>query len=676
MKLIITSISVALLFVMLLGPLEPAQANTPPAFTILSARQNKIDGALNAKLSSIQPGQMITVIVQLRQRANLPNEKGLKGGERLTKVIDALKKTADGTQGPLKLFLGLRKSRGSVEKFSPLWVLNGFSVTADAATINEIATLPDVLSITPDEIDIVPVSSALAALSYPEPNISLVSAPFLWNLGYTGQGVVIASMDSGVDVNHPDLSSRWRGGSNSWFDPYGQHPTTPTDLSGHGTWTMGAMVGSDAGGTTVGVAPNAQWISVKIFNDSGSSTATAIHLGFQWLLDPDGNPNTADAPNVVNNSWTYANPGCYLDFEPDLQSLRAAGILPVFAAGNGGPYGATSYSPSNNPSAFAVGAINNNSQIYAYSSRGPTTCGGSSGPFPEIVAPGVNINTTDLYGGYYAVSGTSLAAPHVSGGLALLLSVYPNLSVADQESALINSAVDLGLTGPDDIYGYGRLNLMAAYQYLATASTVTPTPSFTPTSVLIPTETLTSLPTFTSTALPAFTATSVSTNAPTALPTFTVTPVPTNTPTALPTFTATSTPTKTPTSLSTFTATPTSTRTPTSNTFHTGDLDKTSVLVTTTSWKATVTIYIHNASENPLSGAKVNVSWSGGATGTTSCTTNTSGYCSVSKSLSTSKTSITLTVTSATKSSYTYNAAANHDPDGDSTGTVIVVSKP
>jgi hypothetical protein len=439
---------------------------------------------------------------------------------------------------------------------------------------------------------------------------------------------------------------------------------------------MGAMVGGDTGGTTVGVAPNSQWIAVKIFNDSGSSTATAIHLGFQWLLDPDGNPNTADAPNVVNNSWTYANPGCYLDFEPDLQSLRAAGILPVFAAGNGGPYGSTSYSPSNNPSAFAVGAINNVSQIYAYSSRGPTTCGGSSGPFPEIVAPGVNINTTDLYGSYYSVSGTSLAAPHVAGGLALLLSAYPNLSVADQESALINSAVDLGVTGPDDIYGYGRLNLIAAYQYLANASTVTPTPSSIPTSVLIPTETLTSLPTFTSTALPAFTATSVSTNAPTALPTFTATSAPTNTPTALPTFTATSIPTKTLTPLPTFTAIPTSTRTATPNTVHIGDLDKISVLVKATSWKATVTIYAHNASETPLSGAKVNVSWSGGATGTTSCTTNTSGYCSVSKSLSTSKTSITLTVTSATKSSYTYNAVANHDPDGDSTGTVIVVSKP
>ena len=210
-------------------------------------------------------------------------------------------------------------------------------------------------------------------------------------MGYTGQGIVVASMDSGVDLTHPELSSRWRGGTNSWYDPFGQHPTTPFDTSGHGTWTMGVMVGGDSGGTSIGVAPGAQWIAVKIFNDQDASTATAIHLGYQWLLDPDNNPATADAPQVVNNSWAYGAPGCNLEFEPDFQSLRAAGILPVFAAGNGGPYTSSSYSPANNPSAFAVGSINNNDLIYSLSSRGPSNCGGTTDVFPDLVAPGVNI---------------------------------------------------------------------------------------------------------------------------------------------------------------------------------------------------------------------------------------------------------------------------------------------
>jgi subtilisin family serine protease len=183
---------------------------------------------------------------------------------------------------------------------------------------------------------------------------------------------------------------------------------------------MGIMVGGETGGTAIGLAPQASWIAVKIFNDQGGSNATAIHQGYQWLLDPDGDPATADAPHVINNSWTFSYPSCDLEFELDIASLRAAGILPVFAAGNGGPNFETSYSPANNPSAFAVGATDNNNQLYGFSSRGPSNCGGSSGVFPELVAPGMGIRTADLYGLYWDATGTSMAAPHVAGGLALL----------------------------------------------------------------------------------------------------------------------------------------------------------------------------------------------------------------------------------------------------------------
>ena len=681
---------IILVVILLFGAAAPSTAlaeSNQPAWKVVSGPINKIDPALKKKLELLQADEPITVIVQLKQRANLPEGRGMERGERINRVIDSLKQTANDTQGPVRFFLRSRKRQGTVKDFTPLWILNGFSVTANASAINELSKLPDVLSITPDAIDIVPVSSD-PTLSNPEQNISLVSAPLLWNLGYTGQGVVMATMDSGVDLNHPELSSRWRGGVNSWYDPFGQH-AMPFDASGHGTWTMGVMVGSDLGGTSIGVAPNAQWIAVKIFNDQGSSTATAIHLGYQWLLNPDNDPATDDAPQVVNNSWAYGAPGCNLEFEPDLQSLRAAGILPVFAAGNSGPAGGSSNSPANNPSAFAVGAINNNSLIYGLSSRGPTTCGGSTGVFPELVAPGVNIYSTDLGGFYTTSSGTSMSAPHVSAGLALLLSAYPNLSAAQQEAALIASATDLGTGGADDIYGNGRMDLFSAFQWLANMPTETPAPTATLTLIPADTDTPTGLPTFTleppqtatETGLPTFTATSLPSSTPTALPTFTATSIPSNTPTALPTFTATALPTNTATTQPTFTRTPTATRTPTPTKtplplFHIGDLDRTSTLTSSTSWTATVTIYAHNASETPLSGVKVNIKWTGGATGTTSCTTNSSGFCKVSKSLSTSKTSITLTVTSATKSSYTYQSANNHDPDGDSTGTIIIVSKP
>jgi subtilisin family serine protease len=211
----------------------------------------------------------------------------------------------------------------------------------------------------------------------------------------------------------------------------------PTDVSGHGTWSIGVMVGGDAGGSSVGVAPDATWIAVKIFNDRGTATSTAIHQGFQWLLDPDGNPATADAPDVVNDSWTMSASGCQLDFQPYLASLRAAGILPVFAAGNYGPLSGSSASPANNPAAFAVGATDDGDALYPYSSRGPSAC--SQPVYPQLVAPGVGIHTTDLYGLYADPTGTSVAAPHVAGALALLLQAFPGMS-ADRQAAALETA--------------------------------------------------------------------------------------------------------------------------------------------------------------------------------------------------------------------------------------------
>src|SRR5262249_35460168 len=150
--------------------------------------------------------------------------------------------------------------------------------------------------------------------------------------------------------------------------------------------------------------------------------------------DPDGNPNTADAPNVVNNSWTMMTASCTLDFQPDLASLRAAGILPVFAAGNYGPTAGTVQSPANLPEAFSVGGTDNMDALYSYSSRGPSSCAGTTAP--KLTGPAVSVHTSDLYGSYVNDTGTSVAAPHVAGALALLLSAFPHLSATQQEAAL------------------------------------------------------------------------------------------------------------------------------------------------------------------------------------------------------------------------------------------------
>ncbi|MCL4561969.1 MAG: S8 family serine peptidase [Chloroflexi bacterium] len=467
---------------------------------------DKISPELQAALAAGMPDDMHTVVVTLRIQAALSKIGGPDRNANLRAVVKTLQATAQAAQKTIISWLRARQSQGLVVSYLPLWVFNGLSVTATAATIVDLASLPDVRSIVADEISA--ETSALPDTALAEQNLAVINAPALWDLGWHGQGMVVASMDTGVDLSHPDLSAQWRGGMNSWYDPYGQHPSSPVDLSGHGTWTMGVMVGDSSGGSAIGVAPQAKWIAVKIFNDQGGATATAIHQGFQWLIDPDGNPDSVDAPNVVNNSWTLSGPGCDLQFQLDLQALRVAGILPVFAAGNFGPSGSTSVSPANYPEALAVGATDNVDNLYLYSSRGPSSCGESLSIYPEIVAPGVDIRTTDLYGFYTNTTGTSIAAPQVSGGLALLLSAFPNASADLQSAALAGSAVDLGPAGPDNDVGYGRLDIMAAYQWLQNAGNASPTststPTADPTSTLTPTATAdpSPSPTFTPTAAP------------------------------------------------------------------------------------------------------------------------------------------------------------------------------
>lgn len=416
-------------------------------------------------------GPHVRVIVTLKEQATLADITGTSRRQRGERVIRALQEKADSTQKSVRQLLEAHHLQGSVREYTPYWIFNGLAVTATPDLVAKLARRPEVLKVEPDATLSVPTD---IVANSPESNLDLIRAPELWALGYRGDGVVVASMDTGVDASHPDLAPQWRGGTNSWFDPSGQHPTTPIDTNGHGTRTMGVLVGRDAGGTAVGVAPDASWIAVKVFDDSGNAPFTRVHDGFQWLLDPDGNPVTPDAPHVVNNSWTLAGSGCNLEFQLDLQALRAAGIVPIFAAGNYGPSAATSRSPANNPEALAVGASTNTDTIWTSSARGPSSCPDSDPTYPELVAPGTGIRTTDRFGGYVTASGTSLAAPHVAGTVVLLAGAHPGTSAAQFETALESTAVDLGDVGPDDTYGYGRLDALAAHEWLAA-----PPPNFT-----------------------------------------------------------------------------------------------------------------------------------------------------------------------------------------------------
>lgn len=435
------------------------------AFAASDATAAAIDPELAAQLATMAPDEEVGVIVQLRERPNLAQHRKLERKQRLRKMVREMRDHADRHLPRLETdvqALGGRKHRR-------LWAINGMAVKLPAARVARLARLPSIASIrydTPMQAPEVGTGTVAPA----EWNLTAVEAPELWALGHSGNGVVVASMDTGVDGLHPDLAAKFRGGGNSWFDPHGEH-ATPYDAHGHGTQTMGIMAGGSVGGTAIGMAPDAQWIAFKQYDDAGQSSFSRIHEGFQWLLDPDGNPDTDDAPQVVNASWGFAGLAnqCITEFNDDIALLKGAGIAVVFSAGNDGPGTATSISPGNNAQAYSVGAVDSSSTIAYFSSRGPSACDGSV--FPTLTAPGVNIYTSDLsFGGlplYAYVDGTSYAAPHAAAAIGLLAGAFPNATVAEIETALRDSTLDLGVPGADNAYGAGSLRVRAAYDLLA-----------------------------------------------------------------------------------------------------------------------------------------------------------------------------------------------------------------
>jgi len=377
-----------------------------------SAAAGEIGPALRDALVVANAGDEIAVFVDLHDgfEAAVLKASGRRG-ERRTAIVRELRRRSEEAQAPV---LELLRARGVVDP-TVLWAINGLAVDATPDLIHELAARPEVVGVRLDASITIAVPK-VAAEAEPEWNLEMVGAPDLWARGHTGVGVVVAILDTGVDALHQDLAGPYRGGDNGWFDPYGQR-AEPHDVNGHGTQAAGLIVGGDAGGTAIGVAPGAQWIATRIFDDAGQGTVSGIHQAFQWLLDPDGDPGTDDAPDVANNSWGFQDrPNeCYLEFTEDLALLRAAGIVMVFSAGNGGPASDTSISPANNPGAFAVGGVHETGQIMLSSARGPSACG--SGTFPALVAPGAGVRTADLTlggafpGSYTGVSGTSFSAP-------------------------------------------------------------------------------------------------------------------------------------------------------------------------------------------------------------------------------------------------------------------------
>ncbi|MDA8105299.1 MAG: S8 family serine peptidase, partial [Nitrospiraceae bacterium] len=467
---------------------------------------------LRQALQSAGPAGDVSVIINLAYRVDLKKIAAIApdriaGSDKVRKrdaIIKALREKASLTQKSIRALL---QNRGA-KKIKPLWITNSVAATVPASVISELMSLPEIESIELDAVvqasPVIPAAAVTPSAGY-EWNISTINAPVLWGVGINGPGAVVANLDTGVDVSHPDLQNKWRGGSDSWYNPYADpanccycsnaplplttcltncvaatactscelSATTPCDNNGHGTGTMGVMVGGSAT-DAYGVAPGAQWIAAKIFNDAGTTDESKIILAMQWLLAPGG--NAANAPDIVNNSWGFNAPGQCFPALPNalevaIQNVQASGIAMVFSAGNKGPNPSTSVSPANYPGSFAVGATDGSNLIAWFSSRGPSACLDRTASFPNVVAPGLGIYTSAPVSpgpSYVTVQGTSFSAPHVAGAEALLISAFPTLTPDLVETALEQTAVNIGAPAsvPNITYGYGLIDVNGALSYL------------------------------------------------------------------------------------------------------------------------------------------------------------------------------------------------------------------
>ncbi len=441
----------------------------------------QLSSDLSLALIQADPTDKISVIVKFVDKINLKqhrfNNATLKRKTYRKNLLRSLKNKNFTRATIIEKFLKVN----NIKSIQTLYLSNRLSAVIPIKLINEIADFPGVESIRINSV--IWLAEPLAgSATTPEWNLDSVGVKTLWSLGYQGQGVVVANMDTGVDLSHPDLQSKWRGGTNSWFDTYGLYPQ-PTDPRGHGTQTMGVIVGGSVSGNNIGMAPDAKWIATRIFNSAGQTTLANIHAAFNWLMDPDSNPETDDLPDVVNASWGFATSPdvCIPDFEDDINKLKELGVAVVFSAGNSGPGLNTSLSPANNPGGYAVGAVNEAGDVASFSSRGsspdcnvpvpnsnPPTTVTVSTTFPNVVAPGEMIKLADTSFGagtalYTNLSGTSFAAPHVSGIMVLLKSAMPSVSVAELETVIEQTAVDIDLTGFDNNTGWGRVDAVGAF---------------------------------------------------------------------------------------------------------------------------------------------------------------------------------------------------------------------
>ena len=433
------------------------------------------------------------VLVQAVRFADTSAARDLRSKTaRVRYVYEALTQHAASAQGAL--LNGLR-SRGLTAQ--SLWISNQVWVRgATQADLAWLAARPDVAQV---ELD-VQMRGALGRPELPrafsplgvEWGVSRVRAPEVWAQGFTGQGVVVADLDTGVKWDHATLKPKYRGWDGvaathdyNWYDAAGHSVAAPQlapyDDNGHGTHTIGTVLGDDGGSNQIGVAPGAKWIGCRNMYNGVGSVARYIAC-FQFALAPTdvqgANADPSLAADITTNSWGcdpgWGEEGCEVPsaLVTTTQVMRDAGVMTVAAAGNeGSSCGTVQNAPGTLDEAFSVGATDSGNAIAGFSSRGPSTFTGRMKP--DLAAPGVSVRSAHG-SGYANLSGTSMATPHVAGVVALLWSAAPELrgEVDATEALLRRTAAPLttaqtcgGVAGssvPNNTFGHGLIDARAA----------------------------------------------------------------------------------------------------------------------------------------------------------------------------------------------------------------------
>ncbi len=474
--------------------------------TAANSGTDKIEGTLIDELAS---GGRPDFILHFSQQADLSPAYSMDWQARGEFVYNTLRELAQSSQAGVK---GILDARGlSYQTFiagNELYVWGGKGKAAQGLNsaqelnvLNELAAMPEVASIRATRtytIDPTEQVTPLEQISWAGDQlatealttvISSTSASMDWGITDTkanqfwsqfkaeGSGILVASIDTGVQWDHPALKQAYKCNINPsdpkcWFDPAKIcSGTAPCDNNGHGTHTMGTMVGDNDPKLPyiVGMAPEAQWIACKGCEDKACSDF-ALNACAEWVLAPGGDP--ANRPNIVNNSWG-GDIGGDNWFAAKVQAWRAAGIFPAFSAGNAGSACNTLTSPGDYQESFGSAAHDSSRNIANFSSRGPSAYGNNPFTKPNISAPGVSI-CSSIPGNNWSCgySGTSMASPHTAGAVALLWSCNPSLvGQIDTTFMLLQNTADTppaGNCSPLDggqgnyTYGYGYLDVLAA----------------------------------------------------------------------------------------------------------------------------------------------------------------------------------------------------------------------